>query len=39
MIDDLKNVKQKLVGGDTTGAIKLIDEVVRPTREKEGQGF
>ena len=28
IIDDLKKVKQKLVSGDTTGAIKLIDETV-----------
>ena len=28
MIDDLKKVKQKLVSGDTAGAIKLIDESV-----------
>ena len=28
LIDDLKKVKQKLVSGDTAGAIKLIDETV-----------
>ena len=36
LIDDLKNVKQKLVGGDTTGAIKLIDETL-PTRKKRSR--
>ena len=34
IIDDLKKVKQKLVSGDTTGAIKLIDETVA-YKEKE----
>ena len=38
LIDDLKNVKQKLVGGDTTGAIKLIDETIA-YKEKEVKDF
>ena len=38
IIDDLKKVKQKLVSGDTTGAIKLIDETVA-YKEKEVKDF
>ena len=38
IIDDLKKVKQKLVNGDTTGAIKLIDETVA-YKEKEVKEF
>ena len=36
LIDDLKKVKQKLVSGDT-GAIKLIDETLLPTRKKKSR--
>ena len=38
LIDDLKKVKQKLVSGDTAGAIKLIDETVA-YKEKEVKDF
>ena len=38
MIDDIKKVKQKLVSGDTAGAIKLIDESVA-YKEKEVKDF
>ena len=38
LIDDLKKVKQKLVSGDTAGAIKLIDETVA-YKEKEVKNF